>query len=107
MNILGKNEHFIKLSQEHGAYEIYIKAGAPNAIWTVDVDAHPKPILTWYNNRNQVINDGPKYKTMVVKNRVSLEIISVSIRDRGRYTLKAHTKFEEKNLTLFLNVTGK
>lgn len=62
--------------------------------------------LNRYNNRNEVIHKNGKYEKISTKNRVSLIIHDVTIKDRGKYTLKAYNEFEEKNLTLFLNVTG-
>lgn len=99
-------EHYINLTEENSAYEINVKAPMEEAGWSIEVDAHPKATLLWYNNKNQVITNGPKYSISMEKNRANLKIHDVTIRDRGNYTLKATNEYEEKTLHLFLNVEG-
>lgn len=103
--VLEQNEHNIKLTQENDLFVISVTAGE-NVIWTADIDAHPVPQVTWYDNRNQeIVKSSPKFNITNNEKAATIQISHVSINERGNFTLKA-TNVESKNLTFFLNVTG-
>ncbi|XP_044748223.1 vascular endothelial growth factor receptor 1-like isoform X2 [Coccinella septempunctata] len=109
LTIYDSDDHFIRLIEENKSYQISEEAGAPSVQWSIDIDAHPEPNVTWLNNKNEIIPLGisNKYETKVTPVNAFLMIKDITILDFGNYTLLAQNKYDTEALVLFLNVTDK
>ncbi|XP_045479289.1 vascular endothelial growth factor receptor 1-like isoform X2 [Harmonia axyridis] len=109
LTIYDSNDHFLRLIEENGSYQISEEAGAPSVQWRIDIDAHPEPNITWLDNKNELIPLGVsnKYETRLSAENAFLMIKDITILDFGNYTLVAQNKYDTEILTLFLNVTDK
>lgn len=111
VRIYGIDEHYTILYEENGIYELVVKSSEIDMPiqWNIKVESHPVPELFWFNNRNESIsNDSKKYHIGVQHgDQAFIRINDVDINDHGYYTLTAVNEYENKSLSLFLNITDK
>ncbi|KAJ8949908.1 hypothetical protein NQ318_010542 [Aromia moschata] len=109
VKIYDENEYFLNISETSNIYSIVASAGEEYVQWSIDVQGHPIPMVTWLNHMNETIplGNSTKYVAKFSRstNEASLKIKNIAINDLGYYTILASNKKTEKMLSLFLNVT--
>ncbi|XP_018563792.1 vascular endothelial growth factor receptor 1 isoform X2 [Anoplophora glabripennis] len=111
IKVFDTNEHFLTVETENGtANSTLTSAGEPPVQWNLTVRGHPKPIVKWFNNRNESIpmEYGSKYEAWYNSSasRAILKIKNLTITDTGNFTLLVVSR-DSENRIFYLNVTDK
>ncbi|CAH1128807.1 unnamed protein product [Ceutorhynchus assimilis] len=56
--------------------------------WIVEVNAHPKPELMWFDNKNSLIRNNSVYHTEILQDKALFQIHNALLEHTGFYTLK-------------------
>ncbi|GLV35679.1 PDGF- and VEGF-receptor related [Carabus blaptoides fortunei] len=109
ITVYGIGDSYINLTEEYDMYDHNVTAYT-HVVWNVKIDAYPKVELTWFNDRNENLEESHnKHKYDIVKNitKTLLRINDVDYRDAGVYQLRAKNDYEEKSINLTLVVREK
>lgn len=110
VRILESGESHIEFSEKFAFYQL--KRSAKNkedAVWSVDYEGHPKPVVNWYDNHGQlIVNRNDRFEVRINKGYTTLSIDPVRLEDMGNYTLEGRNNLNktlEKKFELI--VSGK
>ena len=113
VRIYDRNQSFLRVWQD-GFSTLHKSSGKKDETvqWVVEISAHPRPTVTWYDPDGEVIEDGEDddrgrfVQTVFAKtSRSMLRLSNLKLEDSGEYKIKVENGQHEKTETFTLIVT--
>ncbi|XP_066998855.2 platelet-derived growth factor receptor alpha [Anabrus simplex] len=102
------NTAFINFTLQNAVDGCTVVREGENVTWIIDVNAFPRPNISWHNSHGFPLSDNKKYAITIDKTmQTILHILNARGSDSGLYVLRAKNEKITKEFTLCLLVRSK